>query len=314
MITNDFVRCFRNSSLILTEGAVGLRLAREFHLSPDDNINYAGLIYQPEGRKALETIYRQYLQIAQDYELPILLMTGTRRCNSERVRLSPYKNKNILRDYANFLRELADGFLCRAFIGGMMGCKGDAYSGEGGLSAEESLRFHSWQAEAFRDADVDYLIAGIMPTLPETIGMAQAMEKTELPYILSFMINKSGTLLDGNTICDSIRTIDGATDSHPLCYMTNCVHPSILKEALSQPFNDNALVRNRFRGIQANASCLPPEELDRADGVIAASAKELVDEFIYLHLQFPLKIYGGCCGTDDTHIRETASRMRIVQA
>lgn len=65
-----------------------------------------------------------------------------------------------------------------------------------------------WQAEQFEKAEVDYLFAGIMLTLPESIGMAKAMETTDLPYIISFMIRKDGCLLDGTTINDAIIKID----------------------------------------------------------------------------------------------------------
>lgn len=312
MSKNNLTFCFDNSSLILTEGAVGLRVAREFDISPDENIKYAGLIYDSSGRKALKKIYSEYLQIAQDYDLPILLLTSTRRCNYKRVFQSKYKDKNIMSDNADFLYDLAKQFKCHTYIGGMMGCKGDAYSGASGLSTEEAIEFHSWQAEAFKDSKIDFLLAGIMPVLPETIGMAKVMERINLPYIISLMINKNGTLLDGNTINNTIQSIDYETKYHPLCYMTNCVHPTILEEALNKPFNNNDLVKQRFCGIQANAACLSPEELDDINDLKTSSAKELIDSFILLRNQFPLKIFGGCCGTDDAHIKEIAKRMHTV--
>jgi S-methylmethionine-dependent homocysteine/selenocysteine methylase len=45
----------------------------------------------------------------------------------------------------------------------------------------------------------DFLYAGIMPALPEAVGMAQAMADSGLPYIISFMIRQDGRLLDGST-------------------------------------------------------------------------------------------------------------------
>lgn len=73
--------CFDSNKLILTEGAVGQRIEHEFSLKPDADIMYASLIYSAEGRDALAAIYRSYLQAAEDYRLPILLMTNTRRAN-----------------------------------------------------------------------------------------------------------------------------------------------------------------------------------------------------------------------------------------
>ena len=306
----DFVSSFEHSSIMLTEGAVGQRLEHEYGLLPDKDIMYAALLYSVEGRSALTDIYSQYLHIAKTYRLPILLMTNTRRANQERVMHSPYKNKNIMHDYAVFLKEIISDFKCKAFIGGMLGCKNDAYSGNEGLSLSEAIQFHSWQVDMCRQApNIDFLFAGIMPSKDEAMGMARAMESAGKPYIISFMINRSGTLLDGTAINDAILAIDEIVTQKPLRYMANCIHPSILKEALSQPFNKTEAVRMRFSGIQANAACFEPHELDNSHDLRTTSATELANEFDTLRKNFPLKIWGGCCGTDNTHIEELAKRL-----
>lgn len=302
-------QCYSEHTLILTEGAVGQRIEREFHIKPDEDIFYAGLIYNERSRNALSTIYRQYLQIAQDFNLPILLMTNTRRANIERVKRSKFRDMNIMADYASFLFELSQKYRCEAYVGGMMGCRGDAYSGGEGLTTEDALAFHAWQADAFRQTKPDFLYAAIMPCLPEAIGMAKSMEPLGLPYIVSLMIRRNGRLPDGNTIHDAIAAIDGAAERKPLCYMTNCVHPAILLEALDQPHNKTELVRERFQGIQANAACMEPDRLDGSRELRSSAPDELADHFITLLQAHPLKILGGCCGTDDSHIREMAVRL-----
>lgn len=309
-INSNFKNCYENSKLILTEGSIGLRLSNEFGIMPDNHIKYTSLIYDSDGRKALEILYRQYLQVAQDYSLPILLMSNTRRANKERVQNSIYKNKNVISDYACFLKELIQQYDCEAYIGGSMGCKGDGYTGEGKLTIEEAIDFHSWQVDAFAQSDIDFIFASIMPTLDETIGMAKAIEKSDYPYIISFMIRKNGKITDGHYIHDAIQAIDDNTGRKPLCYMTNCVHPKILLEALTM--NNTDLVKSRFKGIQSNAACLSPEELECATNVITTDANILVDDLISLNKSFPMKIYGGCCGTDQTHIKEIAERMKVV--
>ncbi len=302
--------CFNTNHLILTEGAVGQRIEHEFSIKPDTDIMYASLIYDSAGRKALASIYCSYLKVAEDYKLPILLLTNTRRANKERVLRSKYRDKNMMRDYADFLRELASKYTCETFIGGMMGCRGDAYSGREGISTDEAIEYHSWQMDMFDLKAIDFLFAGIMPALPEALGMAKVMEKSDLPYIISLMINGNGTLLDGSTIHDAILKIDASTELNPLCYMTNCVHPAMLREALSQKENQTELVRKRFLGIQANAVNLSPEELGNSKTLKTTAAKELAEDFLLLHRSFPLKIYGGCCGTDDSHIIEIADALR----
>ena len=136
-------------------------------------------------------------------------------------------------------------------VGGLMGCKGDAYRPTDVLPAAEARSFHAWQADLFAEAGADFLYAGIMPALPEAVGMAQAMTDSGLPYIVSFMIRDDGRLLDGTTIHEAILTIDAHIDVPPECYMTNCVHPTVVYAALSRPFNSTELIRERFSGIHA---------------------------------------------------------------
>lgn len=305
---NGFIECYNNAPLILTEGAVGLRMANEFFVAHDNQIMHASHIYNSKGRQALRQIYGQYLKIAEDFKLPIIIMTNTRRANKESVLNSPFKDKNVMSNYAEFLREVIAGYKCEAYIGGYIGSKGDGYTGKDALSKEEAIDFHSWQIEAFKQSNIDFIFVSLMPSLDETIGIATLIEKSDFPYIVSFMIKENGTIIDGHTIHDSINTIDNSVNRKPICYMVNCVHPKILKYALRS--NNTELVKNRFNGIQANAAYLSPEELDKPSETISSTPNELTREMLSLANEFPLKICGGCCGTDDTHLREFANRLR----
>ena len=140
--------------------------------------------------------------------------------------------------------------------------------------------------------------------------MARAMENTELPYIISFTIQKDGRLIDGTTISDAICYIDDVTNRNPVCYMTNCVHPSIVYEALSQTFNENETVRNRFRGIQANTSPLSYAELDGCEDLKCTEPELLAQEIKKLSLKGRFTIFGGCCGTDCRHMEAIAKEIQ----
>lgn len=303
--------CFIKHDFILTEGAVGQRLIHEFGLMPDPDIMYAGLIYDTAGRTALSQIYRSYLQVATQFNVPILLMTNTRRANKER--LCQPKFKHVMQDYTYFLKEIAAEFSCESYIGGIMGCKGDAYSAKDGLTIQQAIAFHTWQMQKFNDT-IDFFFAGIMPTLPEAIGMANVMEQSGKPYLISLMIQRNGTLLDGHSIHHSIAEIDRKTNTPPLCYMTNCVHPAILQESLAYPVNQTALVQKRFCGIQANAACFDATTLDQSKTLLSSSAEDLALACTTLHKTVPLKIYGGCCGTDAHHLHAIAAAFSAKNA
>lgn len=275
----NFRKCIKQNEKILMEGALGERLKREYRLTFDEYIAMATLLYDKQGAQALTNLWNEYIDIARRYQLPFLAMTPTRRANYERVTCTG-GSEQIIMDNVDLLRNIQKDSGIEMYVGGLMGCKGDAYTGEGDLSEKEALEFHRWQAECFHKAGADFLYAGIMPTLPEAAGMAQAMAKTGIPYIISFTIQEDGKLIDGTTIADAIQYIDAVTEKKPVCYMTNCVHPSIVKKALLQPFNQNSIVRERFLGIQANTSPLSYAQLDGSAELKCSEPEDFAKEMI----------------------------------
>lgn len=89
------------------EGALGERLKREYHLTFDEHIAMAKLIYQEEGVMALKKLWTEYYEIAKKYKLPFLATTPTRRANKERV---PMAGRFICRGRSrfSFCRNYAD--------------------------------------------------------------------------------------------------------------------------------------------------------------------------------------------------------------
>lgn len=98
-------------------------------------------------------------------------------------------NESIIADNVDFLRSIKEAANVDMYIGGLMGCKGDAYTGEEALNLEEAIDFHSWQAGLFKSAKVDFLYAGIMPVLTEAIGMGSRYVCTE--YSLYYQLYDS---------------------------------------------------------------------------------------------------------------------------
>jgi S-methylmethionine-dependent homocysteine/selenocysteine methylase len=302
-----FRSLLKESSFILTEGAIVERLKSEFGLNLDEHINHAGLVY--DAKKDLSKIYRQYIDIAQRYNHPIMLLTPTRKVTAETLEKSVYHESNVIADCCLFLQKIKStyqGYSENIFVGGLLGCKGDAYCADEALSSDEAYSFHKVQVTHFRNQHLDYLFAAIMPAVSEAVGMAKAMAESELPYIISFMVRKDGRLLDGTFISEAIRIIDESVSPQPVCYMANCIHPSNLKQALRKHANKNCSTIKRFMGIQANSSSLSPEELDQSNTLHQDDPDELIQEMCNLQKEFGLKIMGGCCGTDDHFINKLA--------
>ncbi|HNY10269.1 MAG TPA: homocysteine S-methyltransferase family protein [Candidatus Wallbacteria bacterium] len=281
------------------------RVRRE-NIDMDPFLLNAGLIYNEKGKNALEKIYKQYLAIGKFYDVPMIVLTPTWRANKERIEQSPFSCNNVNRDCFSFLNKIRasyGNYAKNIFIGGLIGCKGDAYKPAEGLSIEEAYEFHRYQIEALSESGVDFLIAETIPTLSEAIGISKLMAETGKYYVISFVIRPNGELLDGTSLNDAISKIDLTVKPEPLFYMVNCVHPSVLRCALISKNVDAEIIGKRLLGIQANASSLSPEELDQSDKIHSDDKNKFVALMKNLHVEYGLKIFGGCCGTDASHIQ-----------
>ena len=305
----DIRECMEKAPAILMEGALGERLKREYGLTFDKNVDMGAMVYQPEAKKALKELWDGYIEISKRYDLPFLATTTTRRTNKSRVYRGKY-DESIIKDNVDYLRSIAEKSGITMYVGGLMGCAGDAYTGKDCLPESKAKEFHCWEAELFRKADVDFLYAAIIPTLEEAAGIAAAASETEIPYIISFTIQRDGRLIDGTPISEAIEYIDGNTENIPMCYMTNCVHPGIAYEALTKDINRCRSVRNRFKGIQGNTSALSYAELDGAEDLKTSDPVQFAEEMARLREICDIKIFGGCCGTDQRHMEEIARRLK----
>ena len=290
---------------VLLEGALSERLKAEYGLRPHPDVAWAALARDDRGRAALTALWREYAAVAQARGLPFWAATPTRRANRARMRAAGL-DAGLMRDNVALLREaLPEGAAC----GGLMGCYGEAYTGRGALTRADARAFHAWQADALARAGADFLYAAILPTLPEALGLAEALQDTGLPYLVSFMLRRDGCLPDGTTLHAAMAALEAALVRPPLGYMTNCVHPDVAAAALSQPCNRTALVRARFVGIQPNASPLPPEALEAAQGPQTSTPEDLAAATARLMAVQPLLLVGGCCGTDAAHLAALADLL-----
>lgn len=290
------------------EAAVVERLRRNPEITFHPELVHAPLIYDKNGRIELEKIFREYISLAQEWDLPIFLCTPTWRTNHSRVSDSGV-NEKINIDAVHFLQSIRDSFgeyAAYIKIGGLIGCKNDCYLPEQALETDIASEFHAWQIDQLVQGGADFLIAETLPALKEAIGIAKAMEKTGLPYFISFVINKYGTLLDGNKLVDAIETIDQFTENKATGYMVNCAYPSFLC-----PEKQDSRLFQRLVGYLANASSLDHEELENSVELhsepIAAWGSKMLD----LNRKFKIKVLGGCCGTDSEHLKYICENRSI---
>ena len=310
-----FPEFLEENPFILGEGAVIERLRRNSDLELDPNIVNSAFIYDPSKRVALESIYRGYLDIGFQYDLPLLLSTPTWRASRERIEAAGYGGKDVNGDNFRFLEKLRNNYgpyARKVVVCGLLSCRGDAYNPAEALTAADAHEFHTWQARMLAEAGVDFLLAATLPALSEATGLASALGTTGKPYMVSFVVRSEGTLLNGTPLKEAIAAIDGAVSPRPMAYLVNCTHASIFRAALLHKVNSSSRVRDRVVGLLANTAALNPEELDHSIHLVAEAPETFGQSVAGLHGELGMKILGGCCGTDDRHIRYLASRLASV--
>jgi S-methylmethionine-dependent homocysteine/selenocysteine methylase len=289
-----------NRSFVLTEAAIIESLRRSGDVTLHPRLENALLIYDGTGQNALINLYQDYINVAYKGDLPITICTPTWLANHDRV-LEANVTSDVNGDAVNFLMRLRKrwkAWAANIYIGGLMGCKNDCYKPSDGLLVEEAKAFHAWQINKLAKAGVDFLMAATLPAVSEATGIALAMAKTDIPYIISFVVGRQGEILDGNSLEDAFSEIDTVCSRPPLGYMINCAYPSFLK-AHEQPKS----VLGRLIGFQANASSLDHTELDAAETLQADEISDWGNKMIALNRKYGVKILGGCCGTNPKYLQ-----------
>lgn len=286
--------------LILMEAAISEPIRRSEHISLHPNLSISSLIYDEKGSLVLKKLYNNYLQVARDADLPFIMFTPTWRANFERVKNSRV-SLNINADAVKFMNKIRDDQKIgrsKILIGGMVGCKNDCYRPQEGLSVSESEQFHLWQIVQLAKAGVDFLVAETLPNINEALGIAKAMSNTGIPYVISFVINRNGYILDGTNLFTAMSIIDSSTKKVPIGFMVNCSYPAFL-HASKKPAGGF----DRLIGYQANASALDHSDLDGAGVLHAEDVSEWGAEMLALNRNYGIRLLGGCCGTGVEHLK-----------
>ena len=294
---------------VLMEGGVVERVRRGAPDLLDPLLMNAPLIYSEVGRALLHQIYREYMDIGRLNDLPLLSLAPTWRANPDRLAASVFAGRDLNGDAVRFLQEIrieCGDYGAKVYIGGLMGCRGDAYKPEEALPREAARAFHAIQAQALAGAGADYLLASTMPEIHEALGMAEALASTGCPYLVSFIVRPSGCLLDGTPLDEAISRIEDQVVPRPLGYLVNCIHSSALDAALCTPPGHRALDTGRLLGLQANTSSKSPEELDGSEELEGEAPELFASGMCALRNRFGLRVLGGCCGTDAGHIAALA--------
>lgn len=303
-----FVEEVASGRPILTDGGIETRILFETDIEMDPDVQVAALVSDPAGRPALRSIYEGYVKAARDSRLPVVIGTPTFRASIAFARQAGLGTADAVRklnaDAVALLRELRESSGHPVFIAGVIGPSGDAYTPGEALGTSDAADYHRVQAGALAEGAVDFLFAPTFPAVNEALGAAIAMGATGLPYVVSFVLDEEGAVLDGTSLTEAVELIDRQASPAPLYYSISCVYPTVAALALDEARNE------RIVELKANGSPLHTNELVKLDHLETTPPEEFAELLWSVHRTHPeLRVIGGCCGTDDRHMRALGRLM-----
>jgi homocysteine S-methyltransferase len=269
------------------------------------------LLDDPDGVEALRAYFRPYVDIARDRGVGILLDTPTWRANAdwgERLGYSPEQLADVNRRAVALLEGLRAELDGRPplVISGCVGPRGDGYAVGDEMTPEEGEAYHSSQVATFADTAADLVSALTLTYANEAIGIVRAARAAAIPVAISFTVETDGRLPSGQPLGQAIEAVDAATDGAAAYFMVNCAHPTHFEHVL----DPDAEWARRIRGVRANASTKSHAELDKSDELDPGDPADLAARYRTLQERLPnLTVVGGCCGTDETHVREICAAV-----
>jgi homocysteine S-methyltransferase len=292
------------NALFLTDG--GLETTLVFHQGIELPYFAAfDLLKTRTGTETLRAYFQSYVDIALRQKIGIVLESPTWRANRDWAAKLGYDARTLAdanRMSIGLLLEVRaanETGQTPIVISGNIGPRGDGYQPSARMSVQEAADYHGEQIAVFAQTDADMLAAFTMNYAEEAIGIAKAARDARMPLALSFTLETDGRLPSGDTLAHAISRVETESGAHPAYYMINCAHPTHFEHVL----NELGPLRERVRGLRANASRRSHAELDASTSLDVGDPSELGDQYAQLFEQLPsLSVVGGCCGTDHRHI------------
>ena len=261
----------------------------------------------------VNAMYRRYLDVMADAGAGAMICGLDYRLSPDWARLLGHDNEalaEIQQRCIDLLHEVSAPYSDRIphiLIGGCIGPRGDAYGKGGAITAEEAEAYHATQLAALKAAGADIACAHTFNNIPEAIGVTRAAERVGLPIAVYFSLDSRSRLNSGPSLREAVEKTEVETGGYAAFYGLNCSHPVEFEPAI-----DDGKWMARMRSIRPNASKMEKIALCKLGHLEDGDPVELGQQLGDLHRRFPhMNVLGGCCGTDERHLREIARNVLV---
>jgi homocysteine S-methyltransferase len=301
--------------LYLTEGGQETEIMYKFgydlpHFAMFTLLDNASAVSEMTG------MYRRYLDTVSRHGFAALMGGTDYRASPDWGALLGYSKAALaeaqLRSI-DFLRDVAKPYHDQVetirFVG-IVGPRGDAYALSRTITADEAEDYHSVQMETLSQAGVDLVSAMTFNNVPEAIDVSRAAAAFGLPLSMSFSLDTTGRLNSGPSLREAVEAVYmAAGDVRPNFYGINCSHP-LEFEASLEPGD----WFKRVRSLRPNAVSMEKNALCKLGHLESGDPEDLGRRVEDLAARYPhIDIWGGCCGTWETHLDRMAESILAVR-
>ena len=274
------------------------------------------LLDDPNAVAALREMYRAYLDTAARNGFGALVGGLDYRASPDwatRLGYSPEALAEMQLRSIDFLRDVAMPYkqqLPALLYVGIIGPRGDAYTADHAITTDEAAEYHSTQIATLALAGVDLVAAMTFNNVSEAVGVARAAAGCGMPVSISFILDSASRLPSGPSLKEAIETVDALAGADaPAFYGINCSHPLEFLPAL-----EPGAWFERVRCLRPNASTMEKGALCTLGHLDPGDPSSLGELMGDLARRYPhIDVWGGCCGTWDTHLDEIARNVRAAR-
>lgn len=295
----NFLSALRSQRLIL-DGATGTELNRR-NVDTGLPLWSAGALLNERDSGILREIHRDYLDAGAD-----IITTNTFRTHRRALALSGNAGRalELTRRAVEVAREAIDSAAGSSpkFIAGSISTLEDCYE-PGSVPPDEQLRSeHGERVDHLFQSGVDFFLVETINSIREAYVIATLAARTELPVVVSFVCDRDGRLLSGETLTAAADVL------LPLgiCAIGANCSPT---PDLAKPLAELGSACGRDFPLLAYGNI---GYSDEKVGWINTDSES--PEIYRQHaIHWNAKIIGGCCGTTPEHIRRLSKDVDDFQ-
>jgi homocysteine S-methyltransferase len=290
-MTTTFLASLSQPNKLILDGATGTELNRR---GVDTGLPLwsANTLLTDSDSKILQQVHEDYLRAGAD-----IITTNTFR--THRRALAPSGNADRALELTSRAVTIARGAIINTksdkpkFIAGSISTLEDCYRPDLVPSDEELRAEHAERIDHLVQCGVDLILIETVNTIREAAVMAKLAVTTSVPVVVSFVCNREGKILSGETLTDAAKQLVPLGIS---VIGVNCGPATDLVKPLSE-----------LRHIcGADFPLIAYGNIGYADEKVGWVNTDSEDPKAYCEyaIQWPVKIVGGCCGTTPEHIRQ----------